>query len=202
MITVPYLILLFVSLGMQIVAYKKDNDQLCALGHIIGALCGLYITFIIWLYVGFGESSSYKIMVTIGGKPLYFGTGSIFPVLVFGFILIPGVSWVTYWLAYMITHFISDGTAKILPIQGQSAFGDAAWKFILAFFCFLIGVIPAILILHKIHPGETFIDYLAQEFFQFSFCGPLLAACLFVGIRFIANGIAILGKDKKKRKNN
>jgi len=191
MITVPYLLLFFVALGLQIAFCMKGSNKTNTAGHIVGALCGLYITFLIWLWAGFGESSRYRVFVVINGLPMYAGLWSILPALVFGFILTPLLSWLPLYLAYILTHFIHDGATTILPkTHLLTGFARGFCIFAIVIGYFAIGFLPFFSILDKVHYSQNFIAYLNNDFIHFSFFGLILAIWLLVGLRYIANIIA------------
>ena len=199
MLSVPYLILFFVSLGMQIAFYAKLSDKMRIAGHIVGATCGLYITFMIWLYAGFGESSHHSVLVTINGKPMYSGMWSILPVIIFALILTPLLSWSPRWIAYILTHFIKVGASMILPkteLFTGFARGFCIFAIIFSYFC--IGFLPLFLMLDEAEYSTNFIAYLKDEFIHFSFCGLLLAIWFLVGIRYLANIIVSKFNENKK----
>lgn len=199
MLSMPYLLLFVAAIGLQILYYVKGSGKAKTAGHIVGLICGLYITFMIWLYAGFGEGSSYRVLYLVNGRPLYSGAGTIIPVVVFGLILAPLLCWLPLGIAYMLTHFIEDGAATILPETQVFKGFVRGWCILSLVFIYLcVGFIPFFLMTLEIEESPDFTTYLNDHFLQFSFCGPLLATWLLVGIRYLANLIVSISKKSKK----
>ena len=204
MIAIPYLVLFIVSLTFQVLANKKKNESFAGIGYITGALCGLYVVFMIWLWAGWGEGSRASYVVMINGRPAYFGLTAIFPLVVFAFILIPMGTYGIKWVATLLTNFVyvdKDNKNVVRVIEAQGTMLTDAAKFIISL-CFLVvlccaGFLPLFLIFHELQYYDSFAKYVAGEFIHFSFCGLLTAIWLLFVIRFIVNKVILTLRKKR-----
>ncbi len=189
MFAAPYLILFFISLTLQLIAIKKENDRCKKWGYISGAFCGLYIVFMIWVGVGFGEGSSGSYMVTVNGRRLYGGFSAMSPIVVLAFMIIPLLSYSPLWIATLLTNYIfSKPNFTHAPGYPQKSNPKKTIETIFtkigaSFLYLLVGSLPLGLLLDGMKYYDSFTAYLNGSFTHFAICGLLVAIWLLVPIK-------------------